>query len=70
MAFIRKVKTKSGTYLAEVESYRKKGKVKQRFLRYIGKEIDGKPVRRVSTEDIEIKSVKQSMDVLAIHRIA
>lgn len=70
MAFIRKVKTTSGTYLAEVESYRKKGKVKQRFLRYIGKEIDGKPVRRVSTEDIEIKSVKQSMDVLAIHRIA
>ena len=31
MAFVRKIKKKSGTYLAEVESYRENGKVKQRF---------------------------------------
>jgi phage gp37-like protein len=35
MAFIRKIKTKSGTYLAEVESYRDNGKVRQRVLRYV-----------------------------------
>ena len=39
MAFIRKIKTKSGTYLAEVEGYRKDGKVKQRVIKYLGKEI-------------------------------
>ena len=70
MAFIRKIKTKSGTYLAEVEGYRKDGKVKQRVIRYLGKEIDGKPVKRVFANKIEIKSVKQSLDVLAIDKIA
>jgi len=70
MTFIRKVKTKNGTYLAEVESYREKGKVRQRFLRYIGKEVEGKTVRRVSTDDIKLKSVKQSLDVLAVHKMA
>ncbi len=38
MSFIRKIKKKSGVYLAEVESYRKDGKVKQRLIRYLGKE--------------------------------
>ena len=70
MTFIRKIKTKNGTYLAEVESYRDKGKVKQRFLRYVGKEVDGKTVRRVNTNDIKVKSVKQSLDVLAVHKTA
>jgi len=70
MAFIRKIKKKSGTYLAEVEGYRKDGKVRQRVIRYLGKEIDGKPVKKVSSDKIEVKSVKQSLDVLAIDKIA
>jgi len=70
MAFIRKIKTKSGIYLAEVEGYRKDGKVKQRVLKYLGKEIDGKPVKKVFADKIEVKSVKQSLDVLAIDKIA
>lgn len=70
MAFIRKIKTKSGTYLAEVEGYRKDGKVKQRVIKYLGKEIDGKPVKKVFADKIEVKSVKQSLDVLAIDKIA
>jgi hypothetical protein len=41
MAFIRRIKKKSGIYLAKVESYRKEGKVKQRVIKYLGKEIDG-----------------------------
>ena len=42
MVFIRKIKKKSGTYLAEVEGYRVNGKVKQRVIKYLGKEINGK----------------------------
>ena len=70
MAFIRKIKKRSGTYLAEVEGYRKDGKVKQRVIRYLGKEIDGKPVKKVFANKIEVKSVKQSLDILTIHKIA
>ena len=70
MAFIRKIKKKSGTYLVEVEGYRENGKVKQRVIKYLGKEIGGKPVKKVFANKIEVKSVKQSLDVLAIDRIA
>jgi len=70
MAFVRKIRKKSGTYLAEVESYRKDGKVKQRVIKYLGKEINGKPVKRVSSDSIKIKNVKRSLDVLAIDKIS
>ncbi|HJX49932.1 MAG TPA: transposase, partial [Candidatus Nanoarchaeia archaeon] len=69
--FIRKIKKKSGTYLAKVESYRdKEGKIKQRVLQYLGKEIDGKPEKRILTSKIKVKSVKRSMDVLAVDKIS
>lgn len=70
MSFIRKIKKKSGTYLAEVEGYREDGKVKQRVIRYLGKEIDGKAAKRVLTKDIVVKGVKRSLDVLCIDSIA
>jgi hypothetical protein len=70
MSFIRKIIKKSGTYLAEVEGYRKDGKVKQRVIRYLGKEIDGSPVKKVYANKIEVVKVKQSLDVLAIDKIA
>ncbi|ODS42233.1 MAG: hypothetical protein MSIBF_02540 [Candidatus Altiarchaeales archaeon IMC4] len=70
MAFIKKTKKKSGTYLELVESYRENGKVKHRFKKYLGKDIDGKPVRRVKTSDIGIESVKRYGDVLCIDKIA
>lgn len=70
MTFIRKIKKKSGTYLAEVESYRSDGKVRQRVIKYLGKEINGKPEKRVLTSEITVKSVKRSFDVLAIDAIA
>ncbi len=68
--FIRKIKTKSGVYLAEVEGYRKDGKVKQRVIKYLGKEINGKPVKRVLTSNIQATNVKQSLDILVIDKIA
>jgi len=70
MAFIRKIIKKSGTYLAEVEGYRKDGKVKQRVIRYLGKEINGKPEKRIFRSDIHINGVKRSLDVLCINSIA
>jgi transposase len=69
--FIRKIKKKSGTYLAKVESYRDgQGKIKQRVIQYLGKEIGGKAEKRVLTKDIQATNVKQSLDVLAIDKIA
>lgn len=70
MAFIRKIKKSSGTYLAEVEGYRENGKVKQRVLKYLGKEIDGKAAKRVLTTDIGVKNVKRSLDVISIDKIS
>ena len=70
MTFIRKVKVGKRIYLAEVKNMRENGKVKQKFIRYFGREIDGKAVKKVSTKDIEVKDVKQSLDVLAIDKIA
>ena len=70
MTFIRKIKKTSGTYLAEVESYRIDGKVKQRVIKYLGKEIDGKAEKRVLASEIKVDNVKRSFDVLAIDTIA
>lgn len=70
MSFIRKVKTKSGTYLTEVESYRENGKVKQRFIKYLGREVNDIPARKVLTSDIEAKNIKRSIDVFAVHELA
>lgn len=70
MTFIRKIKKGSRVYLAEVKSVREDGKVKQKFIRYVGKEFNGRVVKRISTENIQVDSVKQSLDILVIDKIA
>ena len=70
MTFIRKLKTKSGTYLVEVESYRKDGKVKQRYKKYIGKEVDGKEILASSISNIEIESVRVYGPLMVLNHIA
>lgn len=70
MVFIRKKKVGKNVYLVKVESYRKDGKIKQRVIEYLGKEIDGKPVKKIFADKIEVQSVKQSLDVLAVDKIA
>ena len=70
MSFIRKIKVGKKIYLAEVKSVRENGKVKQKFIRYVGTEIDGSPAKRVFTKDIKVKNVKRSLDVLSIDIIA
>jgi len=70
MAFIRKKRVGKNVYLVKVESYRKDGKIKQRVIQYLGKEINGQPVKKVFANKIQVQSVKQSLDVLAIDKIA
>ena len=69
MSFIRKIKKKSGIYLAEVRGYRENGKVKQQVIKYLGKEINGKVVKKVNSNTIEVKHVKQSLDILCIKKM-
>jgi transposase len=70
MAFIRKIKKGGAVYLAEVENVRVNGKVKQKHIRYVGKEINGEAVKRVASSSIEIKDVKQHLDYFILHKIA
>jgi len=44
MSFVRKIKRGNSIYLAEVENVRLGGKVIQRHIRYVGKEVDDKPI--------------------------
>ena len=70
MSFIRKIKRKSGTYLAEVENYWEAGKVKQKHIRYVGKLEDNKTVLSTSVSDVSIDSVKMSGALPLLHDIA
>jgi len=70
MAFIRKIKKNNSVYLAEVENYRENGKVKQRVIRYIGKEIEGRAVKRITSDSIQINSVKEYLDYKVLDDIA
>jgi len=53
-----------------VESYRESGKVRQRVLEYIGKEVNGKPVIKVDINKINVSSVKRYMDVEILHQLS
>ena len=46
------------------------GKVKQEFIRYIGKEMNSSLARRISSADIRVMEIRRSLDVEAVHRIA
>ena len=70
MAFIRKIKKKDAVYLAEVESYREDGKVKQRVIRYLGKEVDGKPEKKVLLSSVKINSSKKFLDYYVLDFLA
>jgi transposase len=55
MSFIRKIKRGKQIYLAEVENIRVEGKVVQKHIRYVGKEVDNKPILTgsVATSTVE-----------------
>ena len=70
MAFIRKIKKGDSTYLAKVESYREDGKVKQRVIEYIGKEVNGEAVQKIDISALEVENVKQYADVSVLYQLA
>ena len=67
MSFIRKIKKSGKVYLAEVENRRVGGKVVQRFIRYVGKEADGRTVLSASMSDVEVEEVKLYGPLLVLH---
>ena len=69
MTFIRKIKKKSGTYLAEVENKWENGTCKQHYIKYIGKETEGKPTRRITTTNITATTIKRHLDVEIINHL-
>jgi len=70
MSFIRKIKRGSRVYLAEVENHRVRGKVVQKFIRYVGKQADGRTVLSVSLSDAEVEAVKLYGPLLVLHHLA
>ena len=70
MSYIRKYKKGGRTYLAEVESKRIDGKVVQRFIRYAGKEADGRTVLSTSMSDVRIEGIKLHGPLLLLNHLA
>lgn len=70
MSFIRKFRKGPKVYLAEVENRRVDGKVVQRFIRYVGKESNGRTVLSVSMSDVEVEEVKLYGPLLVLHHLA
>jgi len=70
MVFIKKIKKGGKTYLIKVEGYRENGKVKHRYLEYIGKEVDGKTILSGSISNIEIENVKVYGPLMVLNHLA
>jgi transposase len=70
MAFIRKYNKGGKTYLAEVENVREGGRVIQHFLRYVGREADGKTILSCSMSEAQVESVKLFGPLMVLHSIA
>ena len=70
MVFIRKMKIGDKTYLAEVKRIRIGEKVRQEFIRYVGREINGKRILSGSSEEIEVTNVKIWAPLIVLDRLA
>ena len=70
MSFIKKIKKNGKIYLAEVESQRINGKVVHKYIRYLGKEVDGERVITVSINDLRVDHVKVFGPLLVLNDLA
>lgn len=70
MSFVRKIKRGNSIYLAEVENVRVRGKIVQRHIRYVGKEIDDKPILTGSVASSTVDRVAIYGPLLMIDEIA
>jgi|GEM_PF-382314 len=70
MSFIRKIKKGDSVYLAEVENQRIGGKVVQKHLRYVGKQVDDKPILTGSVERSSVDKVTIFGPLLVLDEVA
>ena len=70
MSFVRKIKRGDSIYLAEVENVRMGGKVIQKHIRYVGKEVDDKPILTGSVATSTIDRVTIYGPLLMLDEIA
>jgi transposase len=70
MSFVRKIKRGNQIYLAEVENIRIKGKVVQRHIRYVGREVDNKPMLTGSVATSTVDRVTIYGPLLILDEIA
>lgn len=70
MSFIRRFKKGGHIYLAEVQSQRVGNKVVQKFLRYVGKEADGRTILSTSMSDVQVEEVKLHGPLWVLHHLA
>ena len=70
MSFIRKIKKGNKIYLAEVEGKRINGKVVQKHIRYIGREVNKETVITIASTDLEVEHVKIHGPLFILHQIA
>lgn len=67
MSFIRKRKRNGKIYLEEVENIRVDGKVVQKHIKYIGRELNDKTILSSSISDISIEEVKLHGPLLVLN---
>mgnify|MGYP001575768572 FL=1 len=70
MTFIRKIKRGKFTYLAEVENKWIDGKVVQKHIRYVGKELNGEKILSGTIANAEVSKVTIWAPLLILNTIA
>lgn len=70
MVFIKRIKQGKHTYLAEVKSVREGSRVRHKFIRYVGKEVDNKTVLSGSLDRAQVTKVSVYGPLLVLHDIA
>lgn len=70
MTFIRRIKRGDRVYLAEVENTWVNGKVVQKHLRYVGKEVSGRRILSGSVDESEITQVKLWAPFIVLDRLS
>ncbi len=70
MTFIKRIKKGDKIYLSEVKSVREGKKVRHEFIRYVGKEIDGKQMLSGSIQRARIDKVSVYGTLLIIDAVA
>lgn len=70
MSFIKRIKKGDKIYLAEVKSVREGSKVRHKFIRYVGKEVDGEHVLSGSINRAKIDRVSIYGPLLILDAVA